>query len=208
MGVKHNIFKRHFESIDMIISHAPFAYFKTILLYTLIAIALGAYRIFYSTNGGIFYPSIVKIILGVIGGLAYISFLIKFFDIYLDSIIITPEWLFVHRRGGLLQNSQTMISRDGLESVSYTQNWLIENLFKFGDISLIHINGKDIFKDVPSPREASQQILNAKRKYTNAMPNIEEDRMQILIDALGEVVQEYLQKNYNDQWLDQDEFNS
>jgi len=121
MSLKHKIFKRHFDHIEDIISHAPFAYLKVIIWYILIALVIGGYWLFYSRYGGIFNEQIVKSVLAGLAAIAYISFLVRFFDIYLDSIILTPEALFVHRRNGFLQNSQVMIPRDGLESVSYTQ---------------------------------------------------------------------------------------
>ena len=198
MGLKKKLFKKHFGEIEALISHSPFVYTKIIFFTALIGIGLIMLWLYVRQNWGLFYikPDIIKFVILAIAVLAYLNFLIKFFDLYLDTIVLTPEGLYIHRRGWLLQNSQSMISRDWLESVSYTQNGLIENLFKFGDISLIHINGEEKFNNVPNPRENSQKILLTKRKYTSSIPWEEsQQKMEILIEALGEVVKEYLDSN-------------
>ncbi len=198
MGLKKKLFKKHFGDIEALISHSPFVYIKIIFFTTLVGIGLIMTWLYVQQTWNLFYikPDIVKFVILAIAILAYLNFLIRFFDLYLDTIILTPEGIYIHRRWGLLQNSQSMISRDWLESVSYTQNWLIENLFKFGDISLIHINGEEKFNNVPNPRENSQTILLTKKKYTSPLSwEQSQQKMEILIEALGEVVKEYLDSN-------------
>jgi len=52
---------------------------------------------------------------------------------------------------------------------------------------------------VPYPRQNAQKIIAAKKKFLKPSAEaIESQKLQILIEALGEVVSEYMQNHYRD----------
>jgi hypothetical protein len=115
-------------------------------------------------------------------------------------------------REGIFEYKTDFFERHTIETVTHTQNSFWDKLFHKGDLS-ITINHAITFSfdNVPHPKKMARIIQQTKEKHGI---RIEQDNTYIaetnttdytvLMEALGEVVQEYVQKkkkssnNYDD----------
>jgi len=124
----------------------------------------------------------------------------EIFDEYLDSLIITDKGIIHFRRDGLWKQKAEMLSRVSIESISHEQNTFWDSLIHKGDIRIKLEDTITKFCDISEPAEVSNTILQYKDKilgrhnYLENEVSHEPDKYNILIEALGEVVTEYVEK--------------
>lgn len=122
------------------------------------------------------------------------------FDEYLDSLVITDKGIIHFKRDGLWKQKAEMLSRVSIESVSHEQNSFWDSLIGKWDIKIKLEDVITRFDDVSDPAVVSNKILEYKDRILwrhNYMENEvkhEPDKYNILIEALGEVVTEYVEK--------------
>ncbi len=135
-----------------------------------------------------------------LGVVIYIQMMYAVFDEYLDTLIITDKGVIHFQRDGLWKQKADMLSRVSIESVSHAQDSLRDSITSKGDISIKLEDTISIFRDISDPAETSNTLLQYKDKILgrhNYMENEvshEPDKYNILIEALGEVVTDYVEK--------------
>lgn len=91
--------------------------------------------------------------------------------------------------------------------ISHTQNSIWDKIFQKGDIIITLDHGITFpFEDVPFPKRNANKMLMIKEKYRHHVQDIEDgdvddsfeqatdDKFNILVEALSEVVKDYMGK--------------
>ncbi len=126
------------------------------------------------------------------------------FDEYLDTIVITDKWLIHFRREWLWKQKTELLQWVSVESVSHEQNTFFDTLVNKGDVKIKLEDTIVLFKDIHNPWEASNLIIDYKDKilwrhnYLENEQHPESWKYNILIEALWEVVTDYVHKKKED----------
>ncbi len=93
------------------------------------------------------------------------------------------------------------MQRVSLETVTDEQNSLADTLFKKGDISIRLEEEEHLFRNVHQPSQQvskiltwKERILGTRTSYENNPTDQVRDKYELLVEALGEVVSEYVEK--------------
>lgn len=199
--LRKHVIQQHIQSehIHHVIGHNSSVFlkliFKNAIFLTLI------YLIFLLVSWYITWEYTKWIVAGI-GVILCIKCLLDFFNLYLDGLALTPSWLTLFLWDGLLKAKTEVFTRDKISSVSYVQNSLRDKIFLKGDI-LIRLEHEIEFpfEQVSYPKKQMNKIIKFKDQYgsikeveTQKWIAQEEQKLSILVEALGEVVKEYLDK--------------
>jgi len=105
---------------------------------------------------------------GIAGVIIYGYFLLQFLNNYLDALVITPQFLGLFQRDGVLEYHMQQCERDKIEMMSYTQNSLRDKILSRGDvvITLDHTISFS-FDNVASPKRVVNALWAAKATYSD-----------------------------------------
>lgn len=117
-------------------------------------------------------------------------------------------WLILFHRDGLFRQKAINLQRVSIETIVFEQNSLRDTFFHKWTLSILVEDQKYVFHDVANPRQAVSTITSRKEKilwrvhYSENEIESEEsfNKYEILVEALWEVVSEYVQKK-NWSWL-------
>ena len=124
-------------------------------------------------------------------------------DEYLDSLVITNRWLILFRWNWLFNYTTDYLQRVSIESLSEEQKSFRDTLFKKWDLKIRLEDQRYIFAEVSHPTEQISKLLNRKEKILGRYQYHEnetqaeagaKDKYELLVEALGEVVSEYVEK--------------
>ncbi len=140
-------------------------------------------------------------IFALLGIALFIKYIIDFFDLYLDSLLLSREGITLFTRDGLLRYKTDFFSWDTIETVSYVHNSIRDKVFSKWDI-LIKLDHEIEypFENVSRPQKQMSKILKYKDQFTTQQAiqreeiEVTDEKISILAEALGEVVKEYLDK--------------
>lgn len=197
--MREQIIRKYIETdhIYDIIWHDMRRFVETAVKYCLFLFVLW---VIYVYGISILQQPFLQTIWAVIGILIYTKMMYDIFDEYLDSLVITDKGIIHFKRDGLWKQKAEMLSRVSIESVSHEQNSFWDSLIGKWDIKIKLEDVITRFDDVSDPAVVSNKILEYKDRILwrhNYMENEvkhEPDKYNILIEALGEVVTEYVEK--------------
>ena len=135
-----------------------------------------------------------------LGFFLFAHYVVSFLNQYLDSIIIWPEWITIFLLEGLLEYKTDYFDRSNIETVQHRQDTLWDKVFSKGDVHITLDHSIWFpFSDVSSPQKQARTILFYRDKYMRSHTKEEStewsgEQMTVLMEALGEVVQEYVDK--------------
>jgi len=119
-------------------------------------------------------------------------------DIYLDSIIITKNWLTIFRWDWILKYSSENIERDSLEAINEHQNWILDIILKKWDLKIKRAEESYNFDEVSHPNKQVSTILKFREKFstppTETEPEEDLDKFDVLVETLWEVILDYIKK--------------
>lgn len=206
MTLRHKLISHylpHHELYD-IIPHHGIVYLRTCGIYgAILALLTVSYR---GITSYVQHESIgtMRMILGV---LTYWFFLVDIADKYLDGLIVTNMWLVHFTRDHLFKQTSTNLQRVSIETVSDARDSLRDKLFNKGDITLAVEDKEYAFRDISAPADQVAKILFWKEKIVGkhhyaenvqpeeAQPDPQKElKNEILIEALSEVILEYIDK--------------
>jgi hypothetical protein len=141
---------------------------------------------------------------GWIGVLLYLRTIYALLDQYLDVLVISDLWLIMLSRNGFFSYQTTIIQRTAIERVSEEQHSLLDTLLQSGDITVKVEDEIYHFTNVTHPTETVASLLHRKQKmFQKSMrpepteaPQVDKDKFNLLVEALGEVVSEYVDKKH------------
>jgi hypothetical protein len=194
----------HDEELYEVIWHTWLYYVRIVLSHLLISfILIGMWLFIGSLPDG--FQNIISYSLGICIVITYFSGLLKILDAYLDGILITNMWLILFQWDWLFKQRAINLQRVSIETIVFEQDSLRDTVFHKWTLSILVEDQKYIFLDVSNPRLAVSTITARKEKilwrvhYSENEVESEEamSKYEVLVEALGEVVTEYVQKK---QW--------
>lgn len=197
--MRKNIIRNYIQTdqIYSIIGHDTWVYVKIFLVYGLSLIVL---TVTYLGIIQVLQQPFLSTLRAILGVGMYLKMVYDFFDEYLDSLVITDKWLVHFRREWLRSQKTEMLSRVSIESISHEQNSFWDTLLSKGDLKIKLEDTITRFDDIWDPAKTTDTLLDYRDKILgrhNYMENEvkhEPDKYNILVEALWEVVNEYVEK--------------
>lgn len=187
------------SDIKWIIGHSPIVHLKE--AFVMIVLLFLLYVVYAVLNH--YSPAEYrKWIAGGIGLLLCIKWILDFLNLYLDCLILTDEYAILFLREGWLEYKTEFFGWDKISTISSSQNGLRNKLRSVGDIVIkLEFNTEFPFTDVLHPKKQVSKLMMLKenfltsKKYT-IEKDLEEDnqRFNVLVEAMSEVVKEYMEK--------------
>ena len=188
------------KDIERIIGHSSTVYLKrSILTIVLLFVVFIIFSLLNHTSPAEYR----KWIFGGIWLLLFAKRAIDFLDAYLDCLILTKDSVILFLREGLLEYKTEVFSRNKITTISRNQNWLWDKLFGKGDLLIkLEFDTEFPFADISAPKKQAGKLTVLKESFlTKQKQTIEKDlsddneRFNVLVEAMSEVVKEYMEKN-------------
>ena len=132
----------------------------------------------------------------------FTKFCIDFCDIYLDCVVMTETGITLYLREWLLEYKTDHFDWGTIETISFNQKWFRDRLFMKWDITITLDHGIEYpFEDISNPKKQVDTILQLKNRFSVPVSQETEDselewkKFDILVEALGEVVKDYIDKD-------------
>lgn len=157
------------------------------------------YALFNKTNPADYW----KWIFSLLGLVLLFKWVVDFLNTYLDCLILGENSLTLFLWEGLLEYKTEVFFWSKLSSISWSQKGIWDKLFLKGDLLLNLEHDLNIsFDEVYLPKKWISKITLLKQEYLDREKitlekDLAEDQesFEILVEAMGEVVKEYLGKN-------------
>lgn len=170
-----------------------FKYFCYLLVSLLIFLLLNRY----------FTRPYLKWVFAGIAFILLIKFCIDFCDIYLDCLVMTEVWITIYLWEGLLEYKTEHFDWDTIETISFNQKGIWDKLFRKWDITItLDHDIQYPFEDISNPKKQADIILQLKNRFSVPVqepedPEKDAQKFDILVEALWEVVKDYIDKDNN-----------
>lgn len=149
-------------------------------------------------------------IVSVIVVIIYIGCFYELIDTYLDTLVVTDVWLVLFQWLNPFSQTTSVIQWVAIESIEHTRHGFRSGLLDLWSLSIQVEDQRFVFHRIESPSRTIQQILKAKSKATsyhfaeNQLPpqatsaswTPEKETYSMFVEALGEVMEEYLKKKW------------
>lgn len=201
--------EKNINSTDLhhVVWHNASIYFKTVLR-TIWLLAI--LYIIYAIVSWYFEYKYLPRIFWVIWIVWFIKFVIDFMNLYLDWLALSSSWLTLFMWEWFLEYKTEYFDRDKIIKISHNQNWFRDKVFQKWDI-IINLEQwiEFPFENITSPKKQVDKIMRLKNYYSikkhqesenhQETEKLSEDhKLNILVDALSEVVKEYIDKKDKD----------
>jgi hypothetical protein len=121
---------------------------------------------------------------------------------YLDCLLLTERWITLFMREWVRDHKTDVFERDKIQTISFHQNSFWDKLFARWDLMIRLDRGVDFpFDNISYPKKQVEKIVKMKDYFMNKKmgqdleeAQWEENKFNILIEALWEVVQDYMEK--------------
>lgn len=187
------------EEVYAIIGHDFLMYLKIAAFYMTLLLVLVVIRFGVTTY--ITDTWYVTLAVGLVWVWIYTKGLFQILDRYLDALLITNKWLVLFRRDGIFKHKNLTMQRVSIETVSYEQNSFWDTIFKKWDITIYVEDEQHSFRNAAYPAESVAKILERKERIIgnayvmeNTIDDDSRSKYEMLVEALGEVVTEYVEK--------------
>lgn len=144
----------------------------------------------------------------------FIKFALDFCDLYLDCLVLTDTWITLYLWEWLLEYKTDNFSRNSIETISFNQKWIWDKIFMKWDITIRLEHWVDFpFENISNPKKEVDKIIQMKTRFMAPVQKAEEEKSEeenkkfdILVEALWEVVQDYIWKWNPKTWTDESYF--
>lgn len=193
--IKKNI---NTSEIHHVIGHNGSVFFKNFLIYFLI---LSGLLLLYLVLDRYIDRIYLKRMFGLAWIVALISFCLKFFDLYLDALVLVDTWIILYLWEWLLEYKTESFEWNKVESIEFNQKWIRDKIFMKWDITIRLEHWIEFpFENVSNPKRQAEKIHQYKKRFS--VPIIQQDidtendkKFDILVDALWWVVRDYMERN-------------
>ena len=117
---------------------------------------------------------------------------------------MTETGITLYLREWLLEYKTDHFDWGTIETISFNQKWFRDRLFMKWDITITLDHGIEYpFEDISNPKKQVDTILQLKNRFSVPVSQETEDselewkKFDILVEALGEVVKDYIDKDSN-----------
>jgi len=190
---EQNFFKKYIpedqEIVDIIHSH-PLVILWRLLTWIFLGVLIPTFLYYYSLRIREFIPFLfLEMFLYMI----YIKIIYDIFDWYNDVWIITDEWV-VELNWKLFKTKSQSVAFQNIEWIEVDQSWMDKILYKW-NLTIHKIWDESfVLQDAVSPYKWLNKIEEEKNKKEEE-EDFQQDKFDIIMDALGWVVENYLDKN-------------
>lgn len=196
------------KDVEDILGHSPFIYLRGALVYSVLLFVV--YVIFAISQQYPEYQNVpyVKWIAGIIWLFIFFKRLLWFLNLYLDCILISKDSLTVFLRDWILEYKTEIIDWSKILVISHRQNSFRDKFCWKWDLLIQMWNDIDFaFNDISHPKKAASKLTLNKKNHDEAKKRkIEQDlewdqrQFDILVDALWEVIRDYMETNNNEEY--------
>ncbi len=211
MNIKKTLLNNYYinQEILYILPHSISRYFNLVYRYVFALFFL--YILYFIFT---YYWNSINLWFGLVAVFLYLAFVYWFGDIYLDSEIITAEYLVILDNNGFVGSSTNYYDLHHIDSVSFNQNWRIDYILDTGDICISMSQDQKItIPHIYNPQKQVQNIIQAKHQFLinrskleaektasllsiqdEKSSTINDEKFNILVDSLSEIVSDYIKK--------------
>lgn len=196
--IRKAILKRNVNTSEIhhVIGHNGSVFFKIFLIY--LWVLVGLLLLFLVLDRYVTRPYL-KWVFAWAWFIALIKFCLDFFDLYLDSIVLVDTGVILYLWEWLLEYKTERFDWDKIESIWFNQKWLWDKVFMKWDIMIRLEHGVEFpFENVTNPKKQADKILQYKWRFSVPVPvtdpETENKKFDVLVEALGEVVKDYIDK--------------
>lgn len=187
------------DDIVHIIWHDSSMFFAQMLKTLLLLFVL--YVLYAVVDQYVTYPHLERIF-GVLWIILLVKYVLDFMNIYLDTVVISANGITFLTWDGILDYKTDFFGRESIETVSHNQDSLRDKFWGRGDIHIsLNQNITFPFTNVPNPKRQVSAILQQREKSMHISNDITDNTNDndtwhygVIMEALGEIVQEYAQK--------------
>lgn len=190
------------KDIERIIWHSSTLYIKrSILMIVLLFVVFVVFSLLNHTSPAEYW----KRIFGGIWLILFFKWAIDFLDSYLDCLILTKDAVILFLREGMLEYKTEIFSRNKITTVSRKQSGLWDKMFGKGDLLIkLEFDTEFPFADISAPKKQAGKLTVLKETFLSKQKQtIEKDlsedneRFNVLVEAMSEVVKEYMERSSN-----------
>lgn len=196
--IRRSIIKKNINTSEIhhVIGHNGSVFFKIFFKYFLILAVVFLVFLLIKNYVQWEYLPWVFVWLGLI---LFTKFCIDFFNIYLDALVMTDSGVVLYLWEWLLEYRTETFDRDRIETISHNQKGIWDKVFLRWDIMIRLEHWIEFpFEDITAPKKQAAKILQLKDRFV--LDRWEEGGMDdhrkfdVLVEALGEVVKDYIDK--------------
>lgn len=211
-SLQHAIISSYLQEfrVKKIIWHDSLQYGEIVLKYWVLFLLVAWCALFFD----LFEAISEKVLQWIFSTLVIIIYIVCFYELlnkYLDALVISEEWLILFQRHSPFAQTISHIQRVAIESIEHAHSWFWSSLFNLGTLRIQVEDTRYVFNRIAQPAHTLQLILKAKdywskMRFTENMPPVvqqhhassgnDKETYSILIEALGEVMEEYVKKKW------------
>ena len=209
--IRKAIIKRNISTSEIhhVVGHNGSVFFE--ILFKYFCYLLVVLIVFLLLNRYLTWPYLKWVFAGI-WFILLLKFCIDFCDIYLDCLVMTESWITLYLWEWLLEYKTEHFDWDSVETISFNQKWIRDTIFKKWDITITLEHGIQYpFEDVTRPKKQVDIILQLKDRFStnnneSENPELEWKKFDVLVEALWEVVKDYIDKWWNNSSTDDSYF--
>lgn len=126
-----------------------------------------------------------------------------FLNLYLDCLILSKDHAILFLREGWLEYKTEFFSRNKINTISSSQNGLRNKIRSKGDILIkLEFDTEFPFSDVSNPKKQVAKLITLKEQFLARQKQViekdlkdDDQRFNVLVEAMSEVVKDYLEKS-------------
>ena len=197
------------SDIQWIIGHSPVVHLKeAIIMLSLLFLFYVAYAVIKNLLPDL-YTSIPTYYwdrgMGIIGIFLFIKWVLDFLNLYLDCLILSKDHAILFLREGRLEYKTEFFSRNKINTISSSQNGIRNKIWSVGDIVIkLEFDTEFPFADVTNPKKQVSKLITLKEQFMERQKQViekdlheDDQRFNVLVEAMSEVVKDYLDKSQN-----------
>lgn len=197
------------SDIQWIIGHSPVVHLKeAIIMLSLLFLFYVAYAVIKNLLPDL-YTSIPTHYwdrgMGIIGIFLFIKRVLDFLNLYLDCLILSKDHAILFLREGRLEYKTEFFSRNKINTISSSQNGIRNKIWSVGDIVIkLEFDTEFPFADVTNPKKQVSKLITLKEQFMERQKQViekdlheDDQRFNVLVEAMSEVVKDYLDKSQN-----------
>ena len=195
------------SDIQWIIGHSPVVHLKEAI------IMLSLLFLFYVAYAWIkrYFPDVYNLMsaqywdrgMGIIGIFLFIKWVLDFLNLYLDCLILSKDHAILFLREGRLEYKTEFFSWNKINTISSSQNGIRNKIWSVGYIVIkLEFDTEFPFADVTNPKKQVSKLITLKEQFMERQKQViekdlheDDQRFNVLVEAMSEVVKDYLDKS-------------
>lgn len=197
------------SDIQWIIGHSPVVHLKeAIIMLSLLFLFYVAYAVIKNLLPDLYTSIPVHYWdrgMGIIGIFLFIKWVLDFLNLYLDCLILSKDHAILFLREGRLEYKTEFFSWNKINTISSSQNGIRNKIWSVGDIVIkLEFDTEFPFADVTNPKKQVSKLITLKEQFMERQKQViekdlheDDQRFNVLVEAMSEVVKDYLDKSQN-----------